>query len=221
MSSIVNYLDIILYYNKTFNQVLKKERRYLVSLFLNISFSLLSSYVLYFTFSKFMEMQYQYLTIYFMIPFCITVFSEFFNITNSNMVTNLFSQKAVEIFPVSQSKLFITIFFNNCINARIILYAVPLIVVLYYALSFNPAAIPSIIILFLLFYFLVSFLYSGIDYLYGLIKYHVGELIEKLIMFAILLFVISYYFIGKNMNIPRYTNNYIYEILKYIIFRNV
>lgn len=207
----------ILFCNKTFNLVLKKERRYIIAIFFNVCFSLLASYLLYFTFSKFTYKEYQHLTILITIFFLLIVFSEFFNIINCNAVNNIFSQKTIEIFPISQPKLFLQKYLNDCINLRCLLYIFPLAVILYYSFLFNPTALPYIIVLFVLLYLTVSLIYSGIDYLYGLIKYRLGNLTEKIIMITLISITILITLTGINPHLSLNINRFIFQLIKLVI----
>jgi hypothetical protein len=203
--------------HKFHTQVLKNENRYYITLFLNASFALLTSYILYMVINLHLEGQHEYLHVLLMVVIFLAILTEIFNIINSNKVTNIYSQSALLIFPVSQSGIYFYLFFNNLIAFRIAFYVFPMLVILYYVYLFNLTMLPAIAVISISGYILTTAGFAAIDYLYGKAKLYYDEVADKTVLLIIISVAILVSLRLDAIGITGSSNDYIYRLLQFIL----
>ncbi len=222
MDDLRGFLSATAALKRLHTEITKRVGRHFVAVFTNVVFSGLCSYIIFSAFDSFTGSQSAYLAAFFLIVIFLIVFIEMVNIINWNFVDNVFSRRAVEIFPIGGPLIFVRIFLNNAVSIRVILYLLPFVVVSCYAVSSHPTAVPVITALFFAVYFAATLTYSGVDYVYEIAKYHYPDSVEKMALLIIFAIGGVAYIVAKHHLVDyRQLNDLVYRFIKYVMKRNV
>lgn len=216
----MSFEDILLL-NKVYNRNVKRAGRFTIGVFVNAAFSLFAAYILLSSFALYSRSQDEFLGALAAVSIAVVAFTELFNIINMNFVDNIFSQRAIQVLPVSQTRLFADIFVNNFIGVRLLLYSVPSAIILYYSSGPGIAHAGFLLVWIIFVYSLSTLFYAAVDYVYGLVKYKFAQGTEKIVMIASILILVALYWISKQRFISlRHFNEVTFHLMNYIAPRN-
>lgn len=176
---------------RLYNRVVGRAGRLTIGLVADGSLSLLLAYVLVNLFQAYEHDGPRLVGTLFEVAVALNCVVEFLGMINMNFADNIFSLRAMEIFPVTRTEFFARMLVNDLVGLRLVNYAAPAAVTLYFSHAI-PAGSPVIAMVVLpAFYFLATLLYSASAYLYRILKYRYGDDADKIITYSIFVIVVG------------------------------
>lgn len=173
--------DKTLLLSNYYNLILHRNNRKIILWVMNIIFAIFISYLFYAICKSASKNINSSVNLIFLASMFLLLFSELFNILNSQANQNLFSRATIKIFPISNFQLFVFIVKKNVIQSRFFLYLLPFLVSVYFAIQKSIFSLFLIAVLFVAVYFFFSLCVSTAEYVYGILKDKFDSVIDKLV----------------------------------------
>jgi len=181
---------------KNFEIVIQKRlKQKLIMQLLNLFFGICSAGLLGFAFNRIETNRLHQIEVILVFGLAMLVGGDFFNINTAFKRESVYSRDKTELLPVSKIKEIMALYYYQLINARLFLYLIPVLVMLYFIIdnSFSKAILFFLFsgIVFLFSTLVMTVLYKLLNYLsckFGenFQKFMVGGVLGLMLFFSVL-----------------------------------
>lgn len=191
-----NIIKDFLYLDRFYNLISNRYSKRIMW-FLNSVFGFLTSILCLYSFQLVTKNQTEMSSILFLSSISVVIFSELINISYKNSYKSIFTLDRIDIYPISKFEHLKNLFISNYFNSRLIYFIVLLFLVIYYSINFSALYLIQVSIIFMLFYFFATLIFTLADYGYALLVKLFGKKANFFLMGFILIPMLSKSIINK------------------------